>query len=88
MFKSYFPLRCFTDMGILLILDKNLFILDEVENLPFFINLMACWTGLLSGRIIIGWFDSLSRVYSASIAAATDIAFISQHDHFLHWLLS
>ena len=83
-FRSYLPLRCLTTIGILFTLDKNLFILDEVENLPFLINSMACCTGLLSSRIIIGWRDSLRRGYSDSMATATDIASTSHGDHFLH----
>ena len=67
-FKSYFPLKCFTMIGILLMLDKNLFILEEAENFPFFMSSIACWTGLLSGNIIIGCRDSLRRGYSDSIA--------------------
>ena len=76
------------EIDILLMLERNLFILEDAENLPFLMSSIACWTGLLSGRIIIGSFDSRRRVYSASIAAATDMASISQQDHLRHWLLS
>ena len=69
-------------------LDKNLFILDEVEIFPFFIISMACWTGLLSGNIMIRCRDSLRSEYSDSMATATDIASILQQDHFLDWSLS
>ena len=83
-FRSYLPLRCLTTIGILFIFDKNLFIRDDAENFPLFISSMACCTGLLSGRIMIGWRDSLRRGYSASMATATDIASTSHGDHFLH----
>ena len=32
--RLYLPLRCFTTMGILLMFERNLFILELVENLP------------------------------------------------------
>ena len=83
-FRSYLPLRCLTTIGILFMFDRNLFIRDDVENFPLFISSMACCTGLLSGRIMIGWRDSLRRGYSDSMATATDIASTSHGDHFLH----
>ena len=83
-FRSYFPLRCLTTIGILFTLDRNLFILDDAENLPFFMSSIACCTGLLSGNIIIGCSDSLRRGYSDSMATATDIASTLHGDHFLH----
>ena len=87
-FRLYFPLRCLAVIGILLMLDKKRFILNDVENFPFFISSMACCTGLLSGSIMIGCLDSLKREYSDSMAAATDMASILQHDHFLFVSLS
>merc|ERR1712082_286180 len=68
--RSYLPLRCFTEIGILLMFERNRFILEDAENFPFLISSMTCCTGLLSGRIMIGSLDSRRRVYSASIAAA------------------
>ena len=83
-FRSYFPLKCLTTIGILFILDKNLFIRDEAENFPFFTSSIACCTGLLSGSIMMGCRDSRRRGYSDSIATATDIASTSHGDLFLH----
>ena len=40
--RSYLPLRCFTEIGILLIFERNLFILEDAENFPFLISSMAC----------------------------------------------
>ena len=75
-------------IGILFTLERNLFIREEAENLPFLIRLMASWTGLLSGRIIMGSLDSLRMGYSASMAVARLSASTSQQLHFLVCSLS
>ena len=63
-FRLYFPLKCLTEIGILFIFVRKRFILEEAENFPCFMSWIACWTGRLSGRIIIGNLDSLRRLYS------------------------
>ena len=88
MFNLYFLLRCLTVIGILLMFDRKQFILELVENFPCLIRFMVSCTVLLSGSIIIGSFDSLSILYSASMAVARLKASISQQLHFLVWSLS
>ena len=82
MLRLCFPLRCFTIIGILFIFDRKRFILELAENFPFLIKFMASWTGLLSGRIIMGSLDSLRIGYSASMAVARLRASTSQQLHF------
>ena len=63
---------------------RNLFILELALNFPLFIREMASATGLESGRMTIGFLDSLSSGYSVSIAFARERASTSQGDHLLH----
>ena len=70
-------------MGILLILVRNLFILELALNFPLFMSAMASATGLESGSMMIGCLDSHSRGYSVSIAFARDNASTSHGDHLL-----
>ncbi len=70
-------------MGILLMLVKNLFILELALNFPLFISAMASATGLESGSMMIGCLDSRSSGYSVSMAFASDSASTSHGDHLL-----
>ena len=75
------PLRCLTEIGILLMLVRNLFIVELALNFPLFISAMASATGLESGSMMIGCLDSRSRGYSVSMAFASDSASTSHGDH-------
>ena len=46
-------------IGILLVLNRKLFILELVEKFPFVMILIASCTGLLSGSIMMGSLDSM-----------------------------
>ena len=76
--------RCFTVMGILFMLVRNLFILAEALNLPCWISVTVSWTGLESGNRRIGFLASLSRGYSDSMATAMARASSLHGLHSLH----
>ena len=82
------PLRCLTISGTLLTLVRNLFIRDDVENLPSLMRFIASVTVLKLGRTMTGCFGSLISVYSTSKAMAGPRASASHVLHFLHLSLS
>ena len=76
--------KCFTVIGILLMLVRNLFILADALNFPCWMRETASWTGLESGSSRIGFFASLSRGYSVSMATAIASASSSHGLQSLH----
>ncbi len=82
-FRFALPLTCRTSTGILLIFVMKLFILALALNFPFLMRLTASLTGLLSGAMRSGCFDSLMRSISDWMPVANASASTSQGDHFL-----
>jgi hypothetical protein len=82
-FRLALPLTWSTSTGILLMLVMKLFMRALALNLPFLMRLTASFTGLLSGAMSSGCFDSLMMSISACMPVANASASISQGDHFL-----